>query len=90
MYIYFILFYNSKMKLSYINITYFLYYQKITFLYSDLQCKKPNKLPVLSYLQPNLYKWKAPVVVYNKNIIAPIHVNTNINTYINKYITNKL
>jgi hypothetical protein len=78
------------MKLPYLNIIYFLYYQKFSVLYNDLQIKKPKKLPVLSYLHPDMYnKWKVPVNVYN-NIIVNTHSHTRINTEINKYITNKL
>ena len=88
------------MKLPYLNIIYFLYYQKFSVLYNDLQIKKPKKLPVLSYLHPDMYmynKWKVPVNVYN-NMIVNTHsharintrINTEINTEIKKYITNKL
>jgi hypothetical protein len=58
----------------------------MTFLYNDLQIKKPKKLPVLSYLYPDVYKWKAPVALYNNNT----HINTHVNTKINTYIKNKL
>jgi hypothetical protein len=68
------------MKLSYLNIVYFLYYQKMTFLYNDFKSKKPKKLALLSHspynLQPNVYKWKLPV--YNNY------------SHVNKYIKNKL
>ena len=76
------------MNQSHLNILYFLYYQKTKFLYNDLYYKKPNKLPVLSYLQHNAYKWKVPVPVYTNNIIA--NSNIHVNTYVNKYIKNKL
>lgn len=94
MFAYFILFYNSNMKLTYLNIMYFIYYQKIKYLYNDSQLKKSKKLPVLSYLQHHLYKLKLPTPVYNNNIIVNIHAKTyattNVNTYVNKYIKNKL
>jgi len=68
------------MKLPYLNIVYFLYYQKMTFLYKDINAKKPKKLTLLSHVpynpEHNLYKWNVPV--YNNN------------TLVNKYIKNKL
>jgi hypothetical protein len=68
------------MKLPYLNIAYFLYYQKMTFLYNDINPKKTKKLTLLSHipynLQPNLYKWN--LAIYNNK------------TYVNKYIKNKL
>ena len=94
------------MNLTYLNIMYYLYYQKIKYLYNDLQLKKSKKLPVLPYLQHHLYKLKVPTPVYNNNIIVNIHAKTNVNTYdttnaktyattnvntyVNKYIKNKL
>jgi len=86
MFAYFILFYNSNMNLTYLNIMYFLWCQKIKYLYNDSQLKKQKKSQGLSYLQPHLYKLKLPTPVYNNNII----VNTYANTYANKYIKNKL
>ena len=72
------------MKLPYLNIVYFLYYQKMTFLYNDFNSNKPKKLTLLSHLpynlqpnlQPNVYNWKLPV--YNNY------------SHVNKYIKNKL
>ena len=71
---------KQQMKLPYLNIVYFLYYQKMTFLYNDFNSNKPKKLTLLSHLpynlQPNVYNWKLPV--YNNY------------SHVNKYIKNKL
>lgn len=52
----------------------------MTFLYKDINAKKPKKLTLLSHVpynpEHNLYKWNVPV--YNNN------------TLVNKYIKNKL
>lgn len=52
----------------------------MTFLYNDINSKKPKKLTLLSHspynLPHNFYKWKVPV--YNNY------------SHVNKYIKNKL
>jgi hypothetical protein len=62
---------QTKMKLPYLNIVYFLYYQKMTFLYNDFNSKKPKKLTLLSHspynLQPNVYNNYSHVNKYIKN-----------------------
>jgi len=81
------------MNQTYLNILYFLYYQKTFFLFNDLYSKKPKTSPILSYLQYNAYKWKAPVYapLYNQvHVTTPLHANTPIDNYINKYLKNKL
>jgi len=81
------------MNLTYLNLMYFLYYQKFRFLYNDVQSKKPIQSPVLS-LYPHLYNLKLLTPYYSDNIIMKTQVNTNVNThvntYVNKYIKNKL
>jgi hypothetical protein len=82
------------MNLTYLNIVYFLWYQKIRFLYNDVQLKNPKKSQGLSYLYPHLYKLNVLTPSYNNNIIVKTnvnthvntHINTLINTYVNKYI----
>uniref|UniRef100_A0A6C0EEF6 Uncharacterized protein n=1 Tax=viral metagenome TaxID=1070528 RepID=A0A6C0EEF6_9ZZZZ len=74
---------------------YFLWYQKIRFLYNDVQLKKQKKSQGLSYLYPHLYNLKLSTPSsYNNNIIvktnATTNATTNVNTYVNKYIKNKL
>ena len=91
------------MNPTYLNIMYFLWYQKIRFLYNDVQFKKTKKSQGVSYLYPHLYKLNVVTSsCYNNNIIvktnantnvntnANTNVNTNVNTYVNKYIKNKL
>jgi len=77
------------MKLSYLNIFYFFYYQKMTFLYNDVTAKKPKKLVLLSQLpynnlQPNKYSY-IESSVYNRKL--PVYNNYS---HVNKYIKNKL
>jgi hypothetical protein len=69
------------MKLPYLNIAYFLYYQKMTFLYNDFNSKKPKKLTLLCYSPYNL----------QHNKYSHIHSNVYNNySHVNKYIKNKL
>jgi len=76
---------KEQMNAQYLNIFCFLYYQKMVFLYNDINAKKPKKLTLLSQipynnvkpnLSSNIYKWQFPV--YNNY------------SHVNKYIKNKL
>jgi len=75
------------MKLTYLNIMYFLYYKKIHFLYNDVQINKQKKSAFVSHLlNPCMYKLKIPSTVYNSNIIAKTYINTYVNTYVNTHV----
>jgi len=72
------------MNPTYLNIMYFLWYQKIRFLYNDVQFKKQKKSQSLSYLYPHLYKLNVVTSSsYNNNIIVKTNATTNVNTYVN-------